>query len=92
MPLQFFPAGDQMVVVAANSGLSSPPGWYLNLTAHPSGPVEVLDRTLAVRAEELSAAEAAAFLPRVLEAAPDYARYPQRTSRRIPLVRLIPAE
>ena len=59
--------------------------WYLNLSARPHAQVEVLDRTLRVRAEE-----AAAFWPRVLEAAPDYAKYPQRTSRRIPLVRLIP--
>jgi hypothetical protein len=43
-----------------------------------------------VRAEELSADEAAAFWPRVLQAAPDYARHLTRTSRRIPLLRLVP--
>jgi len=36
VPLQFFPDGDDMIVVAANSGLPSPPGWYFNLTASPS--------------------------------------------------------
>jgi deazaflavin-dependent oxidoreductase (nitroreductase family) len=79
VPLQFFPDGDYMIVVATNSGLPAPPGWYFNLTADPRA-----------RAEELSADEAADFWPRVLEAAPDYARYPKRTSRRIPLIRLIP--
>jgi hypothetical protein len=44
-----------------------------------------------VRAEELPDEEAAAFWPRVLQAAPDYARYPRRTSRRTPLLRLVPA-
>ena len=78
-------------MVAANSGLPSPPGWYCNLTADPRAKVEVGGRTLAVRAQELSAEEAAAFWPRILRAAPDYARYPRRTSRRIPLLRLIPA-
>jgi hypothetical protein len=50
----------------------------------------VMGRTLAVRAEQLSTEEAAAFWPRVLQAAPDYARYPRRTSRAIPLMRLVP--
>jgi hypothetical protein len=49
-----------------------------------------MGRTLAVRAEQLSTEEAAAFWPRVLQAAPDYARYPRRTSRAIPLMRLVP--
>lgn len=91
VPLQYFPDGENLIVVAANSGLPSPPGWYFNLTADPRARVEVGGRTLVVRAEELSAEEAAAFWPQVLQAAPDYARYLRRTSRRIPLLRLIPA-
>jgi deazaflavin-dependent oxidoreductase (nitroreductase family) len=90
VPLQFFPDGEDMIVVAANSGLPSPPGWYFNLTADPSARVEVGGRALQTRAEELSAEEAAAFWPRVLRVAPDYAKYPRRTSRRIPVVRLVP--
>lgn len=90
VPLQFFPDGDHMIVVAANSGLPAPPSWYFNLTADPRARVEVPGRTIEVHAEELSADEAAAFWPRVLEVAPDYARYPRRASRRIPLIRLIP--
>lgn len=92
VPLQYFPDGGGMIVVAANSGLSAPPGWYFNLTAYPSAVVEVGDSTLQVRAEELSVQEAADFWERaVLRAAPDYARYPKRTSRRIPMIRLVPA-
>ena len=90
VPLQFFPDGDEMVVVAANSGLPSPPGWYFNLTTNPLAWVEVGERTLRVRAEELSAEQAAAFWPRILQVAPDYAKYPRRTVRRIPLIRLVP--
>lgn len=90
VPLQYFPDGASMVVVAANSGLPSPPGWYFNLTADPDAEVEVDGRRQCVRAEVLSPEAAAAFWPRVLHAAPDYARYPRRTSRRIPLVRLVP--
>jgi deazaflavin-dependent oxidoreductase (nitroreductase family) len=90
VPLQYFPDGDRMVVVAANGGLPAPPAWYFNLLANPRARVEVLDRTLPVRAEELSVDEAIAFWPRVLAAAPDYTRYLRRTSRRLPLLRLVP--
>jgi F420H(2)-dependent quinone reductase len=90
--LQFFPDGAHLVVVAANSGCSTHPGWYHNLKATPTARVEVLDRTLPVRAEELPAEAAAAFWPCILQRAPDYVRYRQRTNRTIPLVRLIPIE
>lgn len=86
--VQFHPDGEDFVVVAANSGLPTHPGWYFNLTAHPDAVVE----TLQVRAEEMSARDAPAFWPRFLETAPDYARYRARTSRVIPLLRLIPFE
>jgi deazaflavin-dependent oxidoreductase (nitroreductase family) len=90
--VQFFPDGDDLVVVAANSGLPRPPAWYLNLMAHPRARVEVEGRTLQVRAEELPEPEAAEFWPRVLATAPDYRRYVERTGRALPLVRLRPVE
>ena len=87
--LQFFPDGENLVIVAANSGRSSHPGWYYNLKAAPTVQVQVMDRTLQVHAEEMSADEAMAFWPHVLRFAPAYARYQQATSRTIPLVRLV---
>lgn len=88
--VQYFPDGRDFVVVAANSGMPTHPAWYLNLTAHPEARVEVDGRRLAVRATEMHPEEAADWWPRVLAIAPDYARYRQRTGRRIPLLRLIP--
>ena len=90
--VQYFPEGRNMIVVAANSGMPTHPAWYLNLTDRPEARVEVDGRTLAVRAEELSADDAAAWWPRVLETAPDYARFPARTGRRLPLLRLVPLD
>ena len=77
-------------MVASQGGAPKHPTWYFNLTADPRARVEVAGRTLQVRAEELAVDEAAAFWPRVLQKAPDYAKYPRRTSRRIPLIRLVP--
>ena len=88
--LQFFHDGDDLVLAAANGGGSSNPGWFYNLQATPEARVEVMDDTLAVHAEELSADEAAAFWPRLLRRAPDYERYLRATRRPIPLIRLVP--
>jgi F420H(2)-dependent quinone reductase len=90
--VQYFPDGDGLVVVAANSGLPTHPAWYLNLSAAGEAQVEVEGRTLRVRAQQLTPEEAEAFWPRVLHQAPDYARYRQRTDRVIPLLRLLPVE
>lgn len=88
--LQFFRDGTHPVIVAANFGLPTHPGWYHNLKATPTARIEIMDRILQVRAEELSAEEATAFWPRILQRSPDYTRFLKRTSRAIPLVRLIP--
>ncbi len=89
--LQFFRDGVNMVIVAANSGRSSHPGWFYNLKATQTARVQVMDRILQVHAEELPADEASAFWPRVLHVAPTYVQYQKATSRSIPLVRLVPA-
>jgi len=88
--VQYFPDGDEMLVVAANSGMPTHPAWYLNPSADPRATVEVEGRTLPVRAVPMKAGEAAAWWPRVLAAAPDYARYRERTGRSIPLLRPVP--
>ena len=90
--LQFFPDGENIVIVAAKSGRSSHPGWFYNLMANPRVQVQIMDRIMQVHAERLSNDEAIAFWPRVLLIAPAYERYQRATSRTIPLVRLTPVE
>lgn len=88
--LQFFPDGDAMIVVAANDGGAAHPGWYFNLKSDPLAQVEVMGRPMAVHAEELPADEAAAWWPRIVRRDPHYERYARATSRRLPIVRLVP--
>lgn len=90
--VQWFPDGEAFVVIAANSGMPTHPAWYLNITDDPLARVEVDGRSVDVRAEELSAEEAAQWWPRILNEAPDCGRYSQRTGRSIPLLRLVPLE
>ena len=89
--LQFFADGDAMIVAAANDGGAANPGWYLNLRANSAARVEVMGREIAVEAEELPADEAAAWWQRILSRDPTYERYARATSRRIPILRLVPA-
>lgn len=89
--LQFFRDGDDMILAAANDGGASHPGWYYNLVADPAARVEVMGRTIAVRAEELPPDEAAQWWTRILVRAPSYERYARATRRQIPIMRLVPA-
>jgi deazaflavin-dependent oxidoreductase (nitroreductase family) len=88
--LQYFPDGESMVVVAANDGGASYPGWYFNLSASPEAHVEVEGRRIRVRAEELAPEQATTWWERILEAAPDYDWYRRATTRRFPILRLMP--
>jgi deazaflavin-dependent oxidoreductase (nitroreductase family) len=88
--LQHFPDGAATVVVAANDGGQSYPGWYHNLKAEPAARVEIDGQVRAVRAEELEGAEAEAWWQRIIEAAPDYERYRRATTRPFPIMRLTP--
>lgn len=88
--VQYFPDGRDLIVVAANSGMPTHPAWYLNLIDDPRATVEMEGRPMAVRAVPMTSDEAAAWWPHVLESAPDYARYPRRTERPLPLMRLVP--
>jgi deazaflavin-dependent oxidoreductase (nitroreductase family) len=88
--LQSFPEGENMVLVAANSGKPTQPDWFLNLKADPTARVEFMGRTLRMRAEQLPEDEAAALWPRILRHAPTYVMYRKATDRVIPLMRLVP--
>lgn len=86
--VQSFRAGDDRVLVAANSGRPTDPDWYRNLLHTPEGLVETQGRTFPVHAQIIAADEAARLWPAILAQAPTYARYRGATSRTIPLVRL----
>jgi deazaflavin-dependent oxidoreductase (nitroreductase family) len=88
--LQFFPDEAGMVLAAANDGGESHPGWYYNLKADPAASVEVMGRTIAVRAEEVPSNEAVGCWQRILGRDPSYERYARATSRTIPIIRLVP--
>lgn len=89
--LQYFPQGDDMLVVAANAGLARHPDWYNNVLADPSPSVLVEGRSLSVTPVECAQGDREEFWKVVLSLAPDYEKYLRRTDRQIPFLRLVPS-
>lgn len=89
--VQVFQDGPQLFVVAANSGLQRPPGWYLNLMAERRLVGELEGHRLQLRAEPLSDTAASdRWHKTVLAAAPDYEKYERRMGHIPPIFRLVP--
>lgn len=90
VPLLYLQDGNDYVVVASQGGAPQHPGWFLNLEANPRAEVELGTRRLRVTARRVGEDERALLWPRMVAIYPPYETYQQRTSRRIPLVRLSP--
>lgn len=88
--LQYFPDCDDMIVVAANDGGKTHPGWYFNLVATPTAAVEISGEEIRVTASELPRDEADRWWARILEIAPAYEQYRRATTRAFPILRLTP--
>jgi deazaflavin-dependent oxidoreductase (nitroreductase family) len=90
-PITYFPQSDgSMILIASNGGAPNNPAWYHNLKGTPEATIQLRDRTVTVRAEEVPAEQAAELWPRLLAVAPMYDRYRKKATRTIPLLRLTP--
>ena len=85
-PLAGTPDGDRLILVASNNGGDAHPAWYLNLVANPqvSGQRGAIVIPMAARTAE--GAERDRLWEIVVRNNPGYARYAERTTRRIPVV------
>ncbi len=89
-PLVTFPEDDgRYVIVASKAGAPTNPDWYHNLKAHPRTSVEVGTETFPVEVVELEGDERESVWTRVKEASPGFAEYERKTTRTIPLLRLV---
>ena len=89
-PLTFLRDGTELVVIASNGGADRPPDWSLNLQQTPHAVVEIGTDKLAVTARAASEQERERLWVVVTAADAGYARYQERTTRRIPVVLLTP--
>ncbi|GGZ84284.1 nitroreductase family deazaflavin-dependent oxidoreductase [Streptomyces echinoruber] len=79
-------------VVASQGGAPRHPQWYFNLKADPRAKVRDGPVKRDVVAREVTGEERAAWWERAVAAFPPYAEYQERTSRRIPVFVLEPAD
>lgn len=89
-PLIYGRDGDAYVVVASKGGTPEHPAWYLNLRDDPDVTIQVGPDVMAARASTVGEDRRAELWDQMAQIWPDYDRYQERTSRRIPLVRLEP--
>lgn len=89
-----FPDGhDAWLVVASKSGAATHPHWFINLASNPDQVwLNVANRRLRVKVKSLQGKDREDAYARVVAVAKNYAAYPSKTDREIPVLRLTPAE
>ena len=91
-PLLYVMDGEDFVIIASKGGAPTHPAWYLNLKANPDATVEVGDRKVRVRAEEMDSEEKVRLWQKMVEMYPTYDDYQKKTEREIPLLVLHPVD
>ncbi len=90
--LLYFDHEDRRYIVASFAGAQQPPAWYLNLTATPKVSTEVAGTVTYCVAHVLDDNQAAELWPHLDEGYHGFSRYRRRTSRRLPIVELVPEQ
>jgi deazaflavin-dependent oxidoreductase (nitroreductase family) len=90
--LTTIPHGDALLLVGSFGGSDEAPAWLLNLRAHPRATVRQGGTRWEATARVASAEERERLWQVVVATHDGYARYQDRTARRIPVVLLMPGE
>ncbi len=89
-PLGYFKQEGNFVVIASNGGAAQNPAWFYNLTSNPQVTIQIGNKQLAAKAEQVDAEKRKQLWVELVKMAPVYEKYTQRTKREIPLVILQP--
>jgi F420H(2)-dependent quinone reductase len=79
------------LLIASNGGAQRHPQWVRNLARNPNANLEVEGQRMKVEAESLEGDERERTWSWLMQKAPLYGRYQEKTDRRIPLIRLTPS-
>ncbi len=82
-PLLCVPYGDDILIAGSNFGSDKQPVWVVNIEANPEVTVRYRGRTTPMVARKLEGDERAAAWLHMLKTWPNFAKYEQRTDRRI---------
>ena len=84
--------GDDYIVVGSKSGEPDDPAWFKNLVANRTVTVETDGRKFQARARVAEGADRDALWDRHVAEHPQFAEYPSKTTRIIPIARLTPLD
>jgi deazaflavin-dependent oxidoreductase (nitroreductase family) len=85
----FADGDDAWLVVASAGGAARHPAWFNNMVKHPDDLwLEVGTRKMKVSGKSLTGSERDDALRRIAAVSAQYGRYPTKTDREIPIVRL----
>jgi deazaflavin-dependent oxidoreductase (nitroreductase family) len=82
--------GDDYIVVGSKSGEPDDPKWFANLVANPVVTVETDGKSFQANATVAQGADRDALWDRHVAEHPQFADYPSKTERIIPIARLKP--
>ena len=91
-PVMYLKDGNRILVFASKGGADTNPDWYHNLKAHPDAQIEVGDKTIDVRAEEIKGSERDALYAKQASLYPQFGEYQKKTKRVIPVVAFTPKQ
>ena len=89
-PLGYFEHAGDYVIIASNAGFDTHPAWFHNLQSHPQVALQIRDKQLTAIAEPANPTLRRQLWAMLVERAPGYRAYQQRTTREIPMVLLRP--
>lgn len=89
-PLLCVPYGEDILIAGSNFGGPKEPMWVKNIEANPEVTVQFRRRTTPMVARRLEGDERAAAWSHMVRTWPNFARYEQRTDRRIKVFLLAP--
>lgn len=87
-PVMAFDLDGKLAVVGSYAGADVDPAWLHNLRAHPDAHIEIGTDAYDVHAREMPLAERDAAYPRIVEQAPGFGEYQEKTDRVIPVIEL----
>lgn len=91
-PVAYVKDGDRLVIIASKGGSPTNPDWYYNVLAHPLVTVEVGKDQFQARAAVAAEPERTRLYNKMIEVAPSFAEYKQKTNRVIPVFILTPVK
>jgi deazaflavin-dependent oxidoreductase (nitroreductase family) len=91
-PVGWFPGKDgSWLIVASAAGAARNPAWFHNIAAHPDRVrIEMPGRAVDVVAEQLHGAERDEAWQQIIAAAPQFAKYQEKTDRELAIIHLVP--